>query len=161
MSNNANLYNKNFNIVETKNSFKDIYMAYKENDNKNIVDELKGSIIISLTNDKNEIILCSDELYNLSPRFIDPISSIINNDNIITVRLNYNSKYFNLKDSKLELNNDIINEIEKIEKLENEVKNLKDDIEDLKNIINSLTNQDSNSTPANPEDQLENENNKG
>lgn len=159
MSNNANLYNKNFNIIETKNSFKDIYEAYKENDNKNIVDELKGSIIISLTNDKNEIILCSDELYNLSPRFIDPIYSVINNDNIITVKLNYNSKHFKLNDSKLELDNSITNEIEKIEKLENEIKDLRDNIEDLKNIINSLTNQDSNSKPTNPEDQLENENN--
>lgn len=162
MSNNANLYNKNFNIIETNNSFKDIYTVYKENDNENVVNELKGSIIISLTNDKNEIILCSDNLYNLSPRFSEPIYSTINKDNTTTVRLNYNNKHFNVYNSKLELTDYIINEIEKIEKiekLENDVKELKENIEELKTIINDLTNQDSNSNQTNPEDQLENENN--
>lgn len=150
MSNDANLYNENFNIIETNNSFNEIYSAYKENDNKNIVDELKGSIIISLTDDKNEIILCSDKLYNLSPRFDAPIQSTIDkNSNTTTIKLSYNDDHFSVTASKLELNSDII---KRITYLENKVK-------DLQEIIENLNNQDSNSRPVIPGDNLENENN--
>lgn len=145
MSTNANLHNKNFNIIETENTFDDILKAYSENDNKNAVEELKGSIIISLTNDKNEIMLCSDKLYNLSPRFDYPIHSTIDkNSNTTNVKLNYNNEHFSVSGSKLELNNDIMQRI----------KNLEDNVAYLTEKINNLIDQDSNSRPVIPEDVL-------
>lgn len=145
MSTNANLHNKNFNIIETENTFDDILKAYSENDNKNAVEELKGSIIISLTNDKNEIMLCSDKLYNLSPRFDDPIHSTIDkNSNTTNVKLNYNNEHFIVSGSKLELNNGIMQRI----------KNLEDNVAYLTEKINNLIDQDSNSRPVIPEDVL-------
>lgn len=140
MSNTGRLYNKNFNVIETQNSFNDLYNVYTLNNNKDVVNELQGSILISLTPNANEILLCSDELYNLTPRFTDPISSDINNSNIINVSLKYDTRYFSIgaKTGKLELSNVILNQLDQIDALTSEIKNLKQQIESLNNDIKEL-----------------------
>lgn len=141
MSNTGRLYNKNFNVIETQNSFNDLYKIYGLNNNKDIVNELQGSILISLTPNANEILLCSDELYNLTPRFTDPIVSKINSSNIINVSLKYDTNYFSIdsKDGKLILSNDILN---KLNGLTSEIENLQKQIKSLENKIKELKEKD-------------------
>lgn len=141
MSNTGRLYNKNFNVIETQNSFNDLYNVYTLNNNKDVVNELQGSILISLTPNANEIILCSDELYNLTPRFTDPIVSEINRNNIINVSLKYDKNFTITKDGKLTLNTNIVNQLNQLNQLNtltSEIKNLKDQIELLNNEIKEL-----------------------
>lgn len=146
MSNTGRLYNKNFNVIETQNSFNDLYKIYGLNNNKDIVNELQGSILISLTPNANEILLCSDELYNLTPRFTDPIVSEINSSNIINVSLKYDKNYFNItNDGKLTLNSNIVNQLNQLNQLNgltSEIKDLKQQIESLKNEIKELKEKD-------------------
>lgn len=139
MSNTGRLYNKNFNVIETENSFNDLYNVYTLNNNKDVVNELQGSILISLTPNANEILLCSDKLYNLTPRFTDPIVSEINRNNIINVSLKYDKNFTITKDGKLTLNSNIINQLND---LTSEIKHLQNQIDSLETKIKELKGKD-------------------